>query len=149
MNILAPRYLHRFLRCCNSCAIPLPHPREAGHSPRRKAQENRVAVFGCPHCGLASAYSAQDIVEHLLGTPSLFQLRECHLVSIEIECDGQSCEAQKIIHTIEGYVEGSWRPKVDPRDWTFSETSRCRAGHRLHFDDARGVYLVEPAALPF
>jgi hypothetical protein len=133
MNIPGPSYLHRFLRCHNSCAVPLPHPKQT------KAQENRIAVFACPHCGLASAYSAQDIVEHLFRMPSLLQLRECRLVSIEIECDGTNCEAQKKIRTIDGYVEGTWRPKVDARDWTFSETACCGAGHGLRFDHGRGV----------
>ncbi len=143
-------YIHRFLRCPNSCAIPLPRPSllETDDNLRKKAKENRRAIFVCPSCGLVSAYYAREIVEHLTGTPSLFQQGECHLVSLEIECDGQNCEARKVIHTIQGDVAGTWRPKVAPKDWHFSETALCAVGHRLRYDLAEAHHWA-PAEIPF
>src|SRR5580658_10748073 len=103
-----PCYIHRFLRCPNLHAIPLPSPSllERDGNPQSSTRQNRTAVFVCPECGLGSSYSAQGIQEQVIvDTPSLFQRGECHLVSLEIECDGQSCGARKVIHTIQGDVE--------------------------------------------
>src|ERR1700675_294855 len=110
-------YIHCFLRCPNSHAIPLPSPTllERDGSPQSSAKANQIAVFVCPECGLGSAYFPQDIQEQVIAdTPSLFQRGECHLVSVEIECDGQNCGAQKVMHTIQGDVEGTWKPKAVP-----------------------------------
>jgi hypothetical protein len=136
-------YIHRFLPCRNSHAIPLPRPSllETDDNLQQKAMENRRAVFVCPYCGLVSAYFGREIVEHLVGTPSLFQLGECNLVSIEIECDGKNCEAQKVVHTIAGTVKGTWRPRVVPKDWQFSESALCGTGHRLRFDEPLRIHL--------
>jgi hypothetical protein len=144
-------YIHRFLRCPNSHAIPLPRPShiERDDNLQEKAMENRRAVFVCPHCGLVSAYYGQDIVEQMAGTPTLFQLEQCSLVSIEIECDGKNCEALKVVHTIAGIATGTWTPKVVPRDWQFSESARCGAGHKLRFDESRGLHLQSDADFPF
>ena len=130
---------HCFLRCPNVHLIPVPHsnPLEIDGSPRRAAQDSRIAIVVCPECGLASAYSVRDMVGHLVvDTLNPFQAGECHLVVIEAECDGENCEARKEIHVILGDDKGTWRPKATPKDWTFSDSARCEAGHKLHFEDS-------------
>lgn len=151
MTVSGLGYIHRLLPCRNSCAIPLPRPSllETDDNLRGKAKENRRAIFVCPYCGLVCAYYAREIVEHLVGTPSLFESGECDLVSIELECDGQNCAAQKVVHTIAGIATGTWRPKVVPRDWKFSETALCGAGHKLRFDEPLRLHLQGHAELPF
>jgi hypothetical protein len=130
-------YIHRFLRCQNACAIPLPHstPEETDSNLLQRPTDNRQIVFVCPYCGLGSAYSGQDVFETAVaGKQSLFQQRECLLVSIEIECDGQDCEAPKVIHTLQGVETGTWKPTAAVKDWQYSETALCGAGHRLRCD---------------
>jgi hypothetical protein len=65
--------------------------------------------------------------------PNLFQAGECHLVAIEVECDDESCESPKVIHAILGDEKGTWKPKVVPKDWYFSDSAKCGAGHPLRF----------------
>lgn len=145
-------FRHCFLRCKspNHCAIPIPHssPLEIDGNLRRTTKESQKAVFVCPYCGLVSAYSLQDAVEHLVvDTPSLFQSNECHLAAIEVECDGKNCEAQKVIHVIQGDEKGTWRPTVSPKGWRFSESACCEAGHKLRFEESgkyRWRVLTEP-----
>jgi hypothetical protein len=144
-------YPHNFLQCRNSHYIPVPHPTllERDGSPRQRAKDNPKAVFVCPECGLASAYSAQDMVEHLVVEKlSLFQANECHLVSLQVECYGENCEAQKIIHTIQGNDNGTWRPTTAPADWSFSDSALCAAGHRLRLDGSKPHWAI-PAEMPF
>jgi hypothetical protein len=99
MNTSHLVYSHCSLQCPNLHRIPVPCPNllEIEGSLQQTTKGNRKAVFVCPDCGLGSAYSAQDIVQDMIaGTPSLFLAGECHLVSLEIECDGQNCEAPKL-----------------------------------------------------
>ena len=81
--------------------------------------------------------------------PDLFQRGECILVSIEIECDGHNCEADKLIHTLQGIGTGFWTPKTAPKDWRFPDSIRCSAGHSLRFDESRKLHVVTQAELPF
>jgi hypothetical protein len=144
-------YPHFLLQCPNHHYIPVPHPNllEINEGPQQTATENRKAVFVCPECGLASAYSTQDMVRHLsVGTPGLFQAGECHLVSLEIECDGENCGAQKLIHAIQGDKKGTWTPRVAQKDWTFSDSALCGAGHRLRYDVSE-PHQVTPTEMPF
>jgi len=144
-------YHQRFLRCRNACAIPLPHPtlEEIESSLRPTAKEDRTAIFVCPYCGLVSEYSGQDIHElQMVNTPSLFQAGECVLVSIEVECDGKNCAAPKTIHAIQGAGAGTWKPMVAPRDWIFSETALCGAGHKLRFDESAPIHRAYLANSP-
>jgi hypothetical protein len=144
-------YIHCFLHCPHVHAIPLPTPSllERDGSPRSSAKENRTAVFVCPECGLGSSYSSQDIHEQVIADrPSLFQRGECLLVSVEIECDGENCEAPKVIHTIQGVDTGTWRPTAAPKDWHFSETALCVRGHRFRYDLTE-VHQVTHAEMPF
>ena len=132
-------YRNYFLRCPNACAIPLPRPSRAkiDGSLVQITMENREAIFVCPYCGLVSAYCGQDIVEMLtVDTPSLFQAHECALVCVELECVDKNCESQKVVHAIQGVAKGTWRPKVCPKEWMFSDTARCSDGHKLRFDPA-------------
>ena len=87
----------------------------------------------------------QDMV---VGTPSLFLAGECHLVSLEMECDGQNCEAPKIVHTIQGDEKGTWKPKAALKDWHFSDTALCGGGHRLRYDVAE-VHQITASEMPF
>jgi hypothetical protein len=144
-------YPHCYLLCPKSHRIPVPYssPLEIDGSPRRTPTDTRTAVFVCPDCGLASTYSARDILEdRILDTPGPFLADECHLGSIQVECDGENCKAPKVIHVIQGDEKGTWRPKAHPKDWTISDTARCEGGHKLRLD--RSVpHHVEPAEMPF
>lgn len=144
-------YIHSFLRCRNSCAIPLPHPPlEMCANPQSKNTENRKVVVICPYCGLASAYSGRDVVQQVIeDKPSLFQDHECLLVSVEIECDSKDCEAPKVIYTVQGVATGTWRPKAVPKDWHFSDSARCEAGHKLNFEESHRLHGVTRADYPF
>lgn len=145
-------YRHCFLRCKNSCAIPLPHStlEEIGNSLHQSATEIRTAVFVCPYCGLVSEYSRLDALEHLMvDKPNLFQAGECLLVSTEVECGGKNCRAPKTVHAVQGIDTGTWRPKVVPGGWQFDDTANCAAGHKLHFDESARIYWVTRADDPF
>jgi hypothetical protein len=136
-------YRHYFLRCPNnSHAIPLPRPNRAGTDGNLQEidRDNRKAVFVCPYCGLASAYYGKGVQEHFLGTSDPFEAGECILVAVEVECDGESCGAQKVVHTIQGVATGTWRPKVSPKDWHFSESALCGAEHKLRLDPTKLLY---------
>jgi hypothetical protein len=112
-------YIRCFLHCPNLHAIPLPRPSllETIDSPQLRAKENRKVIVVCPYCGLGSAYFARDVREQMvLDKPSLFEAGECLFVSVEVGCDGESCEAPKVIHTVQGVATGTWRPTAVPRD---------------------------------
>lgn len=133
-------YPHCFLPCPNRHMIPIPHsiPSEIGGSPRQTATDTPKVNVVCPECGVVSAYSVRDMTGGLfVDTPSLFQENECCLVAIEVECDGNNCEAQKVIHAILGVETGTWRPKAIPKDWHFSDSALCEDGHKLRFDEPR------------
>jgi hypothetical protein len=153
MNVPAVAYRNYFLRCRGpkSCAIPLPPPSRAeiDGSLQTIKRDNRRAVFVCPYCGLVSAYYGQDIQEMPLQTPDPFQAGECNLASIEVECDGENCRLQKLVHTIAASVSGTWRPKVVPRDWRFSDSAICEAEHKLRFDESAGIHWVIRTDDPF
>jgi hypothetical protein len=143
-------YIHCFLRCPNMHAISLPIPSliERDGSPRWSAKEARIAVFVCPECGLGSLYSSQDIQELVIADrPSLFQRGECLLISVRVECDGNNCEASKVIYTLQGVDTGNWRPRTALKDWKFSDNALCAAGHKLCFDPAED-YEITPAEMP-
>jgi hypothetical protein len=145
-------YVHCFLRCPNSCAIPLPHPSllEKDDHPHSMPKGTRPIIVVCPYCGLASAYYERDVFQQVfVDKPSLFQSGECHLVSADIECDQLGCEAPKVIHTVQGVATGTWTEKVVAKDWEFSDSARCGAGHKLRFDESRGIHWVGPADYPF
>jgi hypothetical protein len=144
-------FVHCFLRCEDSHNIPLPHPSllKTNDNPQLIAKADRTVVVVCPDCGLGSSYSAQDVRdEWIVGTPNLFQAGECLFVSTEVECDAENCEARKVIHVVQGVSTGTWRPKVVPRDWHFSDTATCSDGHKLRFDPAK-VHFFGPADYPF
>lgn len=102
--------------------------------------EDRTAVFVCPYCGLVSEYSRRDTLEQMMvDKPSLFQSGECILVSIEVECDGKNCEAPKTVHVVRDGGKGTWKFAVVPKDWKFSDTAKCGAGHQLRFDKSRPI----------
>jgi hypothetical protein len=147
-------YRHCFLWCKSPkhCAIPIPHSSlpEIDGSLRQATTADRKVVVLCPYCGLVSAYSARDIVEHLRpDTPSLFQSSECHVAAIEAECDGESCKAPKVIHVILGDEKGTWRPTVALKDWTFSESACCEAGHKLRLEESGKYLWTNLNELPF
>jgi hypothetical protein len=151
MNTSHLVYSHCFLQCPNLHRIPVPCPNllEIDDSLQQTGKANRKAVFVCPDCGLGSAYSAQDMVQDMIrGTPSLFLAGECHLVSLEIECDGQNCEAPKIVHTIQGDKKGTWKPTAALEDWHFSETALCGADHRLRLEGSK-LHQVTATEMPF
>jgi hypothetical protein len=144
-------HMHCFLQCTSCrCGIPVPphSQRETRENPERKIAENRQAVFVCPGCGFGNAYSSADVFGHLVPTESLFESGECHLVSLEIECDRLGCKAPKLIHTIQGDAGGNWRPKVAPKHWHFPDTARCGAGHKLRFDESREIRVEMQSELP-
>jgi hypothetical protein len=144
-------YAHCYLQCPNSHRIPVPYSNPLGTdgSPRRTPTDTRTAVFVCPDCGLASAYSARDILEdRVLDIPGPFLANECHLGAIQLECDGENCKAPKVIHVIQGDAKGTWKPKSIPKDWRFSDSARCAAGHKLRFD-LSVPHRVEPSEMPF
>jgi hypothetical protein len=129
--------------------VPPPSLLDIDGNPRSSTKEKRQAVFVCPYCGLASLYSTGDVLPQMLvDKPSLFEAGECLLVSAEIECDGQNCEAPKVIHTIQGDEQGTWRPKAIPRDWQFSDSARCGAGHKLRLE-AGQKYKLTQVPYPF
>jgi hypothetical protein len=137
-------YYHYFLQCPNSHYIPVPPPilLETDGSPRKIPKENRKAAFVCPYRALVSAYSAQDIVRHQeTGKESLFEANVCHLVAIQVECDGKNCEAPKVIHATQDAGKGTWNVRVAPKKWMFSDSARCGAGHKLHYEERSGLLL--------
>ena len=133
-------YPHCFVICPKHHTIPVPHssPIEIDGSPRQLAKVVPQVNVVCPECGVVSAYSIRDVTGGMfVDKPNLFQEDECHLVAIEVECDGENCEAPKVIHAIVGDEKGTWRPKATPKDWTFSDAARCGAGHQLRLDETR------------
>lgn len=127
-------YPHCFLVCPNFHMIPIPHsiPSGIGSSPQQKAKDARKVNVLCPECGDVSAYSALDVTGGLhVDKPNLFQEGECHLVAIEVGCDGENCEAPKIVHAIWGDEKGTWRPRATQKDWKFSPSARCGDRHQL------------------
>jgi hypothetical protein len=104
MTPLGAAYRHYSLRCPVAHTIPLPHPIQVdvNGSLRKIDQDNRKAIFVCPVCGHVSAYCGRDIRETIAGTPSPFEAGECDLFVVEIECDGENCEAHKLVHTAYG-----------------------------------------------
>jgi len=133
-------YPHWFVHCPNMHLIPVPYssPSEIDGSPRRTAKDIPTVNVVCPECGVVSAYSIRDVTGGLfVDTPDLFQENECHLVAINVECDGENCAAPKVVHAILGDEKGTWRPKAVLRDWYFSESALCGNGHKLRFDEPR------------
>src|SRR5579863_8658294 len=130
-------YTQRYLKCheidtVHTILLPRPSPEEIRRNHRSSTIENRSAVFVCPHCGLGSAYSTQEILGlWTADIPDLYQRNECFLASTEIECGGQSCAAPKLIHTIWGTGMGTWSPKVGQEKWHFDESAKCGAGDQL------------------
>lgn len=144
-------YPHCFLPCPNLHMIPIPHsnPLGDGNLPPTATSNPTVNVV-CPECGVVSAYSVRDMTGGLfVDTPSLFLADECHLVAIEVECEGENCEAPKVIHAILGDEKGTWRPKAAQKDWHFSDTARCGAGHALRFDKSDTFQWTNLSALPW
>lgn len=145
-------YVHTFLRCPNSHAIPLPMPSlsEAIPTEGLTSATNKTLVFVCPYCGLARAYHFGDVIQIMMADqPSLFQSHECVLVSVDVECESERCDAPKSLHTIQGIAGGSWRPKVTPKDWKFTESATCEHGHRLRFDESARLHTATRADYPF
>ena len=88
------------------------------------------------------------MTQMIVDKPSLFEAGECLLVSAKIGCDGQNCAAPKIIHTIQGGETGTWRPTAIPRDWKFSDSACCGAGHKLRLEEGQS-YELHQVAYPF
>jgi|ERR1700733_3221388 hypothetical protein len=129
-------YPHWFLPCPNMHLIPVPYsgPSEIDGSPRRRT--NSPVNVVCPECGVVSAYSIHEATGGLyVDKPNLFQEGECHLVAIEVECDGENCEALKVVHAILGDDKGTWRPLAARTSWHFSDAALCGAGHKLRFEE--------------
>jgi hypothetical protein len=144
-------YPHCFLECPKHHAIPIPHFSliETFDSPRQNTTAGQPIVVVCPECGLVSAYSDRKIFGHLMvDKPNLFQEGECHLVAIQVECDGENCEAPKIVHAIWGVEGRTWRPKAMPKDWVFQESARCGAGHQLRLDPSESLHWTYLERLP-
>ena len=147
-------YIHCFLRCHGpkGCAIPLPHPNllDTDENLRSLDKGAQSIVVVCPYCGLGSSYLERDVIHQVYADmPSLFQRDECVLVRGEIECGGSNCEAPKTIHAVQGVATGTWRPKAVAKDWKFSDSATCGAGHRLCFEESRGIHWVAQVGYPF
>jgi hypothetical protein len=137
-------YPHWFLPCPNMHLIPVPYssPSETDGSPRQKAKDIPPVNVVCPECGVVSAYSIRDVTGGLfVDTPDLFQAGERRLVAAEVECDGENCEAPKVVHAILGDEKGTWRPKAAQTSWQFADSARCGAGHQLRLDEPREQLL--------
>jgi hypothetical protein len=137
---MSPLYPHCFVPCPNRHPIPVPHssPIEIDGSPRQLAKEIPRVNVVCPECGVVSAYSVLDMTGAMfVDKPNLFQEGECHLAAIEVECDGENCEAPKVVHAILGDEKGTWKPKAAPKDWHFSDSAHCEGGHPLRFEEPR------------
>lgn len=134
------QYIHCFLKCACGDQIPLPHPNleEVIAFQTGASREIRKAVFVCTECGLVSAYSSGDVHSHLAPTPNPYQLQERILGYIETRCAVTNCEAEKrlyLLATGERTI-GEGAMKVRPRDWRFSPSATCTAGHALKFSVA-------------
>jgi hypothetical protein len=119
-------------------------------NPLQNTTESLPIIVACPECGLVSAYSPEKMFGYLVAyKASLFQAGECHLVAIQVECNGENCKAPKIVHAIWGSDTGTWRPKVLPKDWQFQDSARCQNDHQLHLDPSGPLLRSRLERLPF
>lgn len=149
MSLLCP---HCFLPCPNRHMIPIPHSSPSGidSSPRQIAKDNPIVNVVCHECGVVSAYSRQEVTGGMfVGTPDLFQENKCRLVATQVECDGENCEAPKTVHTVLVNDKGVWKLSIQPKDWQFSDSARCGAGHTLHLPKGKKLLWVALRILPW
>ena len=137
--------IYGILRCPNLHAIPLPPGTVRGQlrARERGAAQIRYAVFVCPECGLAKCYSTSDI-KRANNTNDPFTAGDCSLFEIDVECEDRRCNVPKPIFALlgNGLTEGGWAPRVQPKNWDFTDSSaRCSEGHRLCFDETRPSHL--------
>ena len=130
-------YRHYFVLCHNGHGTPIPRPSQVGTdgSLQAIATGAKKVILACSECGLVSEYSGQAVHEALAARLDIFEAGEGRLVRVAVECDGENCEALKDIHTVQGVATGTWRPKVVPRNWKFSDSARCSADHKLRLGD--------------
>ena len=143
-------HIHYYLECIGGHHIPLPRPTLIGTAtnPVEMPRDGKAAVFACPECGLVRAYSRDEIRWIPLPTPDPFQVCECALAVVAVECDGKDCGAPKELFVIRGTGTGTWTPTVVPRQWIFSETVRCPDGHRMFLDQSM-EHQIQAAENPF
>src|SRR5271156_4024649 len=104
---------------CGPHNIPIPRPSQAGitANPPGTATAEKQAVVACPECGRVSVHLESSVQVMLSPKPDPFVAEECLLVSINVECDGEGCEAPKVVHTVIGTDRGTWKQKVAPTQW--------------------------------
>lgn len=146
-------YSQAFLSCHCGYAIRVPYSSPLGIDgrPRQITTDSSLVNVACPKCGLVSPYSRQLhlVVRPVTNTPDPYQEGVLRLVSTQVECDDENCEAPKTVHAVLEKIPGAWTPKTDPGDWRFDEDACCRAGHRLHRRSGRSVQWVALDFLPF
>ena len=100
-----------------------------------KSTAARTAVFACIECGLVCAYLAQDVQRGPLQTRDLHSWGILSLAYIEPQCTGKNCKAPRRLYVLASgpAAGGDLQMTVRPRDWQFSPTATCEAGHVLVF----------------
>jgi hypothetical protein len=90
---------------CKKCGVPTPlpsptHP-DTDHNQPWWPMDALPRNFLCPHCKRVFEYSSQEVHDRLLDSTDLGPLRKGYsVVSVEVPCDTQGCEARLKIHAV-------------------------------------------------